>query len=86
LLRKIFGPKHEKGKGSWRQLHDEFHNVCPSQNTLRVIRSKMVRWNGHVWEIKLYSILVRKPERKRPFGRYESRWDDNIKTDNTIMV
>jgi hypothetical protein len=48
LLRKIFGPKMEED-GSWRKLHnDELHSLYSSPNTVRVIKSKIMRWAGHV--------------------------------------
>jgi hypothetical protein len=48
VLRKIFGPKREED-GSWRKLHsDEFHSLCSSPNIVRVIKSRKLRWEGHV--------------------------------------
>jgi hypothetical protein len=48
MLRKIFGPKREED-GSWRKLHsDELHNLYSSPNIVRVIKSRMMRWAGHV--------------------------------------
>jgi hypothetical protein len=48
VLRKIFGPKRE-GDGSWRKLHnDELHNLYSSPNIVRVIKSRRMRWAGHV--------------------------------------
>jgi hypothetical protein len=48
VLRKIFGPKREED-GSWRKLHnDELHNLCTSPNIVRVIKSRRMRWAGHV--------------------------------------
>jgi hypothetical protein len=45
---KIFGPKREED-GSWRKLHnDELHSLYFSQNIVRVIKSKRMRWAGHV--------------------------------------
>jgi hypothetical protein len=46
-LRRIFGPKREED-GSWRKLHDELHNLYSSPNIVRVIKSRMMRWAGHV--------------------------------------
>jgi hypothetical protein len=47
-LRKIFGPKREED-GSWRKLHnDEIHDPYSSRNIVRVIKSRRVRWAGHV--------------------------------------
>jgi hypothetical protein len=48
LLRRIFEPKSEED-GSWRKLHnDELHNLYSSPNIGRVIKSRMIRWAGHV--------------------------------------
>jgi hypothetical protein len=50
-----------------------------------VIKSKRMRWVGHVARIgerrRIYRVLVGKPERKKPHGRPRRRWEDNIKTD-----
>jgi hypothetical protein len=48
VLRKIFGPKREED-GSWRKLHNnELHSLYSSPNIVRVIKSKRMRWAGHV--------------------------------------
>jgi hypothetical protein len=48
VLRRIFGPKG-KEDGSWRKLHnDEFHSQNSSPNIVRVIKSRRMRWVGHV--------------------------------------
>jgi hypothetical protein len=48
VLRRIFGPKREED-GSWRKLHnDELHNLYSSPNIVRVIKSRRMRWAGHV--------------------------------------
>jgi hypothetical protein len=66
VLRKIFGPKMEED-GSWRKLHNvEFHNLYSSPNTIRVIKSRRMRWAGHVARIGkgrgVYRVLVGRPE------------------------
>jgi hypothetical protein len=80
VLKRIFGPKREVD-GSWRKLHnDELH----SPNTVRVIKSRRMRWTGHVVCMEgrgVCRILVRRPEGKRPLGRPRRRWEDNIKMD-----
>jgi hypothetical protein len=83
VLRRIFGPKREEDR-SWRKLHnDELHNPYPSSNIIRVIKSRRVRWAGHVARMRegrgVYGILVGKPESKRPLRRSRRRWEDNIK-------
>jgi hypothetical protein len=85
VLRRIFGPKMEEN-GSWRKLHnDELHNLYSSLNIVRVIRSKRMRWAGHVARMGegrgVYRVLVGRTEGKRPLGRLKSRWEDNIKVD-----
>jgi hypothetical protein len=48
VLWKIFGPKREED-GSWRKLHnDELHSLYSSPNIVRVIKSRRMRWAGHV--------------------------------------
>jgi hypothetical protein len=48
VLRRIFGPKREED-GSWRKLHnDELHRLYSSQNTVRLIKLRRMRWAGHV--------------------------------------
>jgi hypothetical protein len=70
VLRKIFGPKREED-GSWRKLHnDELHNLYSSPNIVRVIKSRRMRWAGHVARMGewrgVYRVLIVRPERKRP--------------------
>jgi hypothetical protein len=71
VLRRIFGPKREEVAGGWRRLHnEELHNLYASAGTIRVIRSRTMRWAWHVarmGEIRSpYKILVGKREGKRP--------------------
>jgi hypothetical protein len=85
VLKKIFGPKREED-GSWRQLHnDELHSLYSSPNIVRVIKSRRMRWAGHVACMEegrgVYRVLVGRPEGKRPLGRRRRRWQDNIKLD-----
>jgi hypothetical protein len=85
VLREIFGPKREE-EGSWRKLYnDELHNLYSSSNIVRVIKSRRLRWAGHMARMEegrgVYRILVGRPEGKRPLGRPRRRWEDNIKLD-----
>jgi hypothetical protein len=85
VLRRIFGPKREED-GSWRKLHnDELHSLYSSLNIVRVIKSRRMRWAGHVACMGegrgVYRILVGRPESKRPLGRPRHRWEDKIKLD-----
>jgi len=84
VLRRIFGPKRDEVTGEWRKLHNEelIEPYC-SPNIVRMIKSRMggacsaygERGGG------VYRVLVRKPERKRIFGRLRRRWEFKIKTD-----
>jgi hypothetical protein len=85
VLRKIFGSKSEED-GSWRKLHnDELYSLYSSPNIVRVIKSRRMRWAGHVARMRerrdVYMVLVGRPEVKRPRGRPRRRWEDNIKMD-----
>jgi hypothetical protein len=85
VLRKIFGPKREED-GSWRKLHnDELHSLYSSPNIVRVIKSRRMRWAGHVARMGegrgVYRVLVGRPEGERPLGRPRRRWEDNINMD-----
>jgi hypothetical protein len=49
VLRRIFGPKRDEVTGYWRKLHnEELHNLYSSPNTIRMIKSRRMRWLGHV--------------------------------------
>jgi hypothetical protein len=90
VLRRIFGPKKEED-GSWRKLHnDELRSLCSSPNIVRVIRSRNMRWAGHVARMGegrgVCRVLGGKPEGKRPLGRSRRRWEDNIKLDLRDIV
>jgi hypothetical protein len=83
VLRKISGPKREKA-GSWIKLdNDEHHSLYSSLNIVRVIKSRRMRWVGHVAHMGegrgFYMVLVGRPKGKRPLGRPRCRWEDNIK-------
>jgi hypothetical protein len=85
VLRGIFGPKREED-GSWRKLHnDELHDLYSSPNIIRVIKSRRMRWAGHVARMRerrsVYRVLVGRPEGKRSLGRPRRRWEYNIKMD-----
>jgi hypothetical protein len=70
VLRRIFERKREED-GSWRKLHnDELHSPYSSPNIVRVIKSRRMRWEGHVACMGegrgVYRVLVGRPEGKRP--------------------
>jgi hypothetical protein len=85
VLRRIFEPKRDED-GSWRKLHnDELDGLYSSPNIVIVIKSRRIRWAGHVARMGegrgVYRVLVGKPKGKRPLGRPRHRWEDNIKMD-----
>jgi hypothetical protein len=84
VLRRIFGPKRNEVTGEWRKLHnEELNDLYSSPTTVRVIKSRRIRWTGHLARMGkgVYKVLVGKPKGKRPFGRLRRRWEDNIKAD-----
>jgi hypothetical protein len=86
VLRRLFGPKRYEVTGEWRELHNEELNDRHSlPNIVRVIKSRTMRWAGHVArmvkEKSVHRMLVGKPEGKRPLVRPRRRWKDNIKMD-----
>jgi len=87
VLRRIFGPKRDEVTGEWRKLHnEELNDLYCSPNIVRVIKSRRMKWVGHVARMGerrgIYRVvLVRKPDGKKQIGRLRLRWEDNIKTD-----
>jgi hypothetical protein len=86
VLRKLFGPKRDEVTGEWRRLHNEDrYDLYSSSNIIRVIKSEIMRWVGHVARMGerrgAYRILVGISEGKITFRRPMLRWEDNIKLD-----
>jgi hypothetical protein len=84
VLRRIFGPKRDEVMGEWRKLHsEELHNLYSSPDIIRQVKSRRMRWAGHVARMGeeriVYKVLVGKPEGKRPLGRPRCRWEDRIR-------
>jgi hypothetical protein len=81
--RELFGLESYDITGEWRKLHNEERNNLYSPNISRVIKSRRMRWTGHVARMGemrgVYMVLVGKPEGKRPLGTPRRRWEDNIK-------
>jgi hypothetical protein len=85
VLRRIFGPKRDED-GSWRKLrNDEIHSLYSPLNIVRVIKSRRMRWEGHVTLMGegrgVNRVLVGRTEGKRPLGRPRRRLENNIKMD-----
>jgi hypothetical protein len=86
VLRKIFGPTRYGVTGGWRKLYnEELHNLYSSPSVIRIIKTRRMRWAGHVARMgekrNVYRLLVGKPEGTRPLGRPRRRCIDNIKMD-----
>jgi hypothetical protein len=84
VLRRVFGPKMVEATGEWRKLHsEELNDLYSLPNIVRVVKSRRMRWAGHMAHVGeergVYRVLVGKPEGKRPLGRPRRRWEDNIK-------
>jgi hypothetical protein len=81
VLRRIFGPKRDDVTG----VRNEEWYIYLIENIIRMIRSKTMRRAGHVAGMgekrNWHSVLVKKPEGKRPLGGQRRKWVDNIKID-----
>ena len=86
MLRGIVGPRRDEVTGEWRRLrNEELNDLYSSPNVVRVIKSRRMRWAGHVARMGedrgVYWVFVGKPEANRPLGRLRRRWVFNIRTD-----
>jgi len=86
VLRRIFGPKRDEVTGEWRKLYkEELNYLNCSHNNFRVIKSRRIRWAGHVACMGerrgVNRVLVGKSEGKRPLGRPMRRWENDNKID-----
>jgi hypothetical protein len=86
VLRRILGPKREEVTGQWRRVHnEELYALHTSPDIIGVIKSRMMRWSGHVACMRdrgdAHRVLVGRPEGRRPVGRHRHRSEDNIKID-----
>jgi hypothetical protein len=66
-------------------FNEELHNLYSSPDIIRQVKSRRMRWAGHVArmgeERKVYTVLVGKPEGRRLLGRPRRRWEDGIRMD-----
>jgi len=86
VLRIIFGSRRDEVTREWRKLHnEELNDLYCSPNIGWVIKSRRMRWAGHVARMGerrgVYRVLVGKPKGKRSLGGPRHRWEDNIKMD-----
>jgi hypothetical protein len=84
LLRRIFEPKGDEVTRDWRKLHNkELRNLYSSPSIIIMMKSRRMRWAGHVERMgenrNAHRILVGKSDRKASLGRPGRKWDDNIK-------
>ena len=85
-MRRLLWPKRNEVTKEWRKLHNEELNyLYSSPNIVQVIKSRRMRWAGHVARMGerrgVYRVLVGIPEGKRQLGRPGRRWEDNIELD-----
>jgi hypothetical protein len=78
VLRRVFGPKRDELTGEWRKLHnEELNDLYSLPNTVRVVKSRRMRWAGYVARMGedrgVHRVLVGKPEGKRPLERPRCR-------------
>jgi len=86
VLRRTFGPRRDEVKGEWRRMHNgELNDLYSSSNIVQVIKSRRMRWAGHVAcmgeERRVYRVMLGKPEGRSLLGRPRRRWVDNIMMD-----
>jgi hypothetical protein len=86
VLWRIFGPRRDEVTGGWRKFNnEELHSLYSLPDIIGAIKSRRMRWKGHVARIvemkNEHKIFVGKPEGTRPHASLRHRWEDNIKMD-----
>jgi hypothetical protein len=86
VLRRVFEPRRDEVTGKWRKLHnEELSDLYSLPNIVRVVKSRRMRWAGHVARMGegrgVHRVLVGRPEGRRPLGRPRRRWEDDIRRD-----
>jgi hypothetical protein len=72
ILRRIFGPKRKEVAGEWRRLHnEELHNLYASTNSIRVIKSRRMRWEEHVIGMVELSLCLTKDHAMKAYWGVE---------------
>jgi hypothetical protein len=89
-LRRMFVPRRDEVTGEWKRLrNEELNDLYSSPNFVRVIKSRRMRWAGHVARMGkgrgVYMALIGKPEGKKPLVRRRRRWVENIKMDLQLV-
>ena len=74
-------------RGEWRRLHNEEpHSLYCSPSTVRVMKSRRLKWAGHVSRKEESRTLTGKPTGKRLLGRPRRRWEDIVRLDLKEIV
>jgi hypothetical protein len=85
VLTRTFGPKRDEVTVEWKRLHNEKLSDLYSSPNIRRMKSRRIRWAGHVAHMKerrgAYMVLMGKREGQKPLGRPRRRWEDNINKD-----
>ena len=86
ILQRRIKEEYSDPVGEWRKLrNEELSDLYSLPSIVRVVKSRRMRWAGHVARMGedrgVHRVLVGKPEGKRPLGRPRRRWEDNIKMD-----